>query len=147
MSGDQLFPDDTDKLDPLKVLAHMEDPTVSARWEGSLKEMVELAELELLKKLPEKPEAAPEIARAVVFSICSTMGGSVIYLPRGEALKRAMRDAEIYREWLDAGAQPHTLVRKYRLSSAIIYGIIKRQRSLHRQNGPDLFGFDQEAIH
>lgn len=147
MNNDQLFADDSDKLDPKKVLAHMEDPIVSARWEGNLKEMVELAEFELLKKLPEKPEAVPEIARAVVFSICSTMGGSVIYLPRGESLKRAMRDAEIYREWLDAGAQPHELVRKYQLSSAIIYGIIKRQRGLHRQNGPDLFGFEQETIH
>lgn len=147
MSSDQLFQDDTDKLDPQKVLAHMEDPTVSTRWEGNLKEMVDIAEVELLKRLPKSPETVPELARAVVFAICSTMGGSVIYLPRGDALKRAMRDAEIFREWRERDVQPPDLVRKYQLSSPMIYSIIARQRALHRRNEPDLFGFDDRTVH
>lgn len=147
MSNDQLFQDDTDKLDPLKVLAHMEDPTVMHRWEGTLKEMVEIAEAELREKLRDTPDLVPEIARSVVFAICDTMGGAVFYLPRGDALKKAMRDAAIFREWHDRNIQPPELVRRYKLASQTIYDIIARQRALHRRNEPDLFGFDDRTVH
>ncbi|PTU00561.1 transcriptional regulator [Pseudomonas sp. HMWF031] len=141
-----LFPDDSDSLDPAKVLAHMGDPAVLLRWEGTLKEMVEIAESELRAKLGERTDV-PEIARYVVFAICDVMGGSVVYLPRGEALKKAMRDASIFRDWRDNNIQPSELVRKYRLASPTIYDIIARQRALHRRNEPDLFGFDEGTIH
>ncbi|MDU9022148.1 transcriptional regulator [Pseudomonas corrugata] len=139
---ESLFPDDSDSLDPNKVLAHMQDPAVLLRWEGTLKEMVEIAEAELRAKLGERTDV-PEIARFVVFAICDVMGGSVVYLPRGEALKKAMRDASIFRDWRDNNVQPSELVRKYRLASPTIYDIIARQRALHRRNEPDLFGFDE----
>jgi Mor family transcriptional regulator len=145
MTG-QLFPDDSDQLDANKVLANMQDPTVLARWEGSLKEMVEIAEAKLLAVL--KPTStAPELARHVVFAICSTMGGGVIYLPRGDALKRAMRDASIYRDWKESNIQPADLVRKYSLANQTIYDIIAKQRALHRRSEPDLFGFDERTVH
>lgn len=147
MSKDQLFEDDSHKLDPLKVLAHMEDPTVMPRWEGTIKEMVEIAEAELKVRLPDKPDDVPEIARSVVFAICDTMGGAVFYLPRGDALKKAMRNAAIFRDWHDRNAQPSELVRKYKLASPTIYEIIARQRALHRRNEPDLFGFDDRTVH
>lgn len=143
---ESLFPDDSDSLDPAKVLAHMGDPAVLLRWEGTLKEMVEIAEAELRAKLGERTDV-PEIARFVVFAICDVMGGSVVYLPRGEALKKAMRDASIFRDWRDNNIQPSELVRKYRLASPTIYDIIARQRALHRKNEPDLFGFDEPTIH
>ncbi|WP_265535386.1 Mor transcription activator family protein [Pseudomonas saponiphila] len=147
MSNEQLFPDDSDRLDPNKVLAHMEDPAVITRWEGTLKEMVEIAEAELNTKLHSTPEVVPEIARSVVFAICDTMGGSVIYLPRGDALKKAMRDAAIFRAWRDHNAPISTLVRRYKLASQTIYEIIARQRALHRRNEPDLFGFEDGTVH
>lgn len=142
MSTEQLFPDDTNKLDPNKVLAHMEDPAVMHRWEGTIKEMVEIAEAELRGKLADRMDDVPEFARAVVFAICDTMGGSVVYLPRGDALKKAMRDAAIYRDWHERNIPPTDLVRRYKLASPTIYEIISRQRALHRRNGPDLFGYD-----
>ncbi|MFJ2712214.1 Mor transcription activator family protein [Pseudomonas sp. NPDC087346] len=147
MSQNQLFPDDSDRLDPNKVLAHMEDPSVMHRWEGTIKEMVEIAEAELRGKLQDRPDGVPEIARAVVFAICNTMGGAVVYLPRGDSLKKAMRDAAIYRDWRDLNIQPTDLVRKYGLASPTIYDIIARQRVLHRRNEPDLFGFDDRTVH
>lgn len=143
---EDLFPDDSDQLDANKVLASMQDPTVIPRWEGSLKEMVEIAEAKLLIEL--KPTStAQELARHVVFSICSTMGGCVIYLPRGDALKRAMRDTSIYRDWRDNGVHPADLGRKYKLANQTIYEIIGKQRVLHRKSEPDLFGFDEGTIH
>lgn len=144
--NEELFPDDSDQLDAKKVLASMQDPTVIPRWEGSLKEMVEIAEAKLLVEM--KPTStAQELARHVVFAICSTMGGGVIYLPRGDALKRAMRDTSIYRDWRDNGIQPMDLVRKYKLANQTIYEIIARQRALHRRNEPDLFGYDEGTVH
>ncbi|MBP5140116.1 Mor transcription activator family protein, partial [Pseudomonas chlororaphis] len=108
---DEMFPGDLDNLDAKKVLDSMQDPTVLSRWEGSLREMVEIAEAKLVAEMG-PTSTAPELARHVVFAICSTMGGGVIYLPRGDALKRAMRDAAIFREWKDESAQIPDLVRK-----------------------------------
>lgn len=144
--NEQLFPDDSDKLDPAKVLAHMQDPAVLTRWEGTLREMVEIAEAKLNTEMADGVTSA-ELARHVVFAICDTLGGSVIYLPRGEALKKAMRDAAIFQDWREKGIQPVDLVRKYRLANQTLYAIISRQRALHRKNEPDLFGFDDGAMH
>lgn len=137
-----LFETDDSQLDPDQVLTHMANPTVLRRWEGSLREMVEIAEVALRKKLGDH-ELVPELARQAVFAICDTVGGSVIYLPRGEMLKKAMRDAAIFHEWKINGAKPHQLARKYRLADQTIYDIIARQRALHRRSEPDLFGFDE----
>lgn len=144
--SDDMFPDDIDNLDAHKVLANMQDPTVLSRWEGSLREMVEIAESKLVAEMG-PTSTAPELARHVVFAICSAMGGSVIYLPRGDALKRAMRDAAIYRDWIDNGTKIPALVRKYDLANQTVYDIIRRQRALHRRNEPDLFGFEEGTIH
>lgn len=147
MSNGELFENDTDKLDPAKILANMEDPAIKHRWEGTLKEMVEIAELELAQRLPEKPEQAAELARAVVFAICNTMGGSVLYLPRGTTLQNAIRDAALFRDWRDHNIGPLELVRKYKITSPTVYAIIARQRALHRRSEPDLFGFGEGTLH
>lgn len=144
--NEELFPDDIDKLDAKKVLANMKDPTVLSRWEGSLREMVEIAEAKLLVEVKPGVEAA-ELARHVVFAICSVMGGKVVYLPRGDPLKRALRDAKIYRDWKDNDTPIPDLVSKYDLANQTIYDIIRRQRALHRKNEPDLFGFGEGTIH
>lgn len=144
--NEDMFPDDIGNLDAKKVLASMQDPTVLSRWEGSLREMVEIAEIKLLAEMG-PDSTAPELARHVVFAICSAMGGNVIYLPRGDALKRAMRDAAIFREWLDSNTPIPELVRKYDLANQTIYDIIKKQRALHRKNEPDLFGYDEGTVH
>lgn len=144
--NEELFPDDIDQLDAKKVLASMQDPTVLSRWEGSLREMVEIAEAKLLVEIKPGVEAA-ELARHVVFAICSVMGGKVVYLPRGDALKRALRDAGIYRDWKDNSISIPDLVSKYDLANQTIYDIIRRQRALHRKSEPDLFGFDEGTMH
>lgn len=143
MSNGELFDSgEVDKLDPDKVLAHMDDAVVMDRWEGTLNEMATIAEHKLKQLLPERAEEVQTIARAVVYAICVTMGGSVVYIPRGDGLRRAMRDAEIFREWRDKNVRPDVLARKFDLSSQAVYDIIARQRVLHRQQEPDLFGYE-----
>lgn len=143
---DQLFPDDSDQLDPNKILASMSDPTVLARWEGTLGAMVKVAETELRKALSDD-QRATDLAQRVIFAVCENLGGSVMYLPRGTRLKNAMRDVAIFRDWRENGIIPADLVGKYTLSSQTIYAIINRQRALHRKSEPDLFGFDEGTIH
>lgn len=143
MSNGELFDSaDVDKLDPAKVLALMNDPVVLARWEGTLIEMSTLAELKLRELLPNDLDQVPIIARAVVFAICDVMGGSVVYIPRGDRLKRALRDAEIFRHWREHNTRVDELARKFDLSSQAVYDIIARQRELHRRAEPDLFGYE-----
>lgn len=143
MSNGELFSSgDIDKLDPDKVLAQMNDAVALKRWEGTLIEMAGIAESKLQTLLPEKADDVPAIARAVVYALCETMGGAVVYLPRGNAVRRALRDSEIFREWREKNARPDALGRKFDLSSQAVYDIIARQRVLHRQQEPDLFGYE-----
>ncbi|UCZ84439.1 transcriptional regulator [Pseudomonas sp. L5B5] len=143
MNNGELFESgEVDKLDPAKVLAHMNDAVVLARWEGTLTEMAGIAENKLRQVLPDKFDEVPNIARAVVYAICETMGGSVVYIPRGDTLRRALRDAEIFRAWREKNVRPDVLARKFDLSSQAVYDIIARQRVLHRQQEPDLFGYE-----
>lgn len=144
--SDILFNDDSENLDPAKALAFKGDPAVVTRWEGTIKEMVEIAEAKLRGELGDIP-SVPSLARHVVFGLCDTLGGSVVYLPRGAALKRAMRDAAIYRDWRDGGEQPVNLVRKYRLANQTIYDIIARQRALHRQAEQGSAGQGKTTLH
>lgn len=148
MSNGELFENDTDKLDPAKVLANMEDPAIKSRWEGTIKEMVEIAEAELAQRLGDA-ELAAGLARYVVFAICNTMGGAVTYLPRGDSLKKALRDSALFRDWRHNGMDVHALIRKYDIASPTVYEIINRQRALHRRNEPDLVGWDdvQGSVH
>lgn len=142
MSNGELFDSgDIDKLDPAKVLAQMSDPVVLSRWEGTLVEMSSLAENKLFQLLPDMTDTVPQIAREVVYAICQTMGGAVVYIPRGDKLRRALRDAEIFHEWRDKNTRPDKLARQFNMSSQAVYDIIARQRELHRQQEPDLFGY------
>ncbi|AZE10198.1 hypothetical protein C4K10_1908 [Pseudomonas chlororaphis subsp. aureofaciens] len=144
--NEELFQDDSDQLDPGKILAHMKDPTVLARWEGVLGDMVRVAEAELRKALEDDPRST-ELAQLVIYSVCEHLGGGVMYLPNGARLKRAMRDADLYKDWRDKGIKPADLVGKYKISSPTVYDIITRQRALHRRNEPDLFGFEEGTLH
>lgn len=144
--NDQLFEDDSDQLDPNKILSTMADPSVLARWEGTLGAMVKIAEAELCKSLDDEQQAI-DLAQRIILAVCEHLGGSVMYLPRGTRLKNAMRDVAIFRDWHDNGIIPANLVGKYGLSSQTIYAIINRQRELRRRSEPDLFGFDEGTVH
>lgn len=90
---------------------------------GALLEMTEVARLTLTRFRLASPD---EQARAVVLEIGRTMGGR--YLPKGDDVTRAARDASIMADWRE-GMPPPELAGKYRLSVMRIYQIIDRMRS------------------
>ena len=77
------------------------------------------------------PEKAEQLAMEVVRGQAMLFGGMQIYLPKGDDLKRALRDREIYRQ---AGRiDVAILARQYNLSMKQIWEIQRTQRELHIQ--------------
>ncbi|AXR14471.1 TPA: transcriptional regulator [Pseudomonas aeruginosa] len=113
----------------------------SAKWEGTLAEMLGIVEHTLREGSSGDDPA--EQARRIVYGISSTMGGRMFYLPRGDQLKRSLRDSALYNEWVNGKGTIPDLARKYRLVQPTVYEIIKRQRELHRRSEPDLFGYGE----
>ena len=83
-------------------------------------------------------EKAEQLALEVVREQAMLFGGMQIYLPKGDDLKRALRDREIYRQ---AGRiDIAILARQHNLSMKQIWEIQRTQRELHIQRiQPTLF--------
>ena len=75
------------------------------------------------------------LGRKLAFALSQAIGGTQIYLPRGDAIRRASRDLGIWMEYDGTvmGANGSVaLSQRYGLSEIYIYRIIARQRGLHR---------------
>ncbi|PTP90107.1 MULTISPECIES: Mor transcription activator family protein [Vibrio] len=66
------------------------------------------------------------------------IGGGQVYLPRGDALQRQIRNMEIYNEFTGRNIKP--LAKKHHLSEKAIYEIIATMRKIeHARRQPALF--------
>lgn len=91
-------------------------------------EMIEVIEHSVNKEMDR--DASPKhLARAAVIAVCSVMGGMSIYLPRGDALKKELRDEALYQDHTK-GLTIIELVRKYRIGSQHVYTIINNKMRL-----------------
>ncbi|HEY4294534.1 Mor transcription activator family protein [Luteibacter sp.] len=128
---------DADKvIDSLKQLkAH--------HWEGNVGKLLKAVKWVLNKHLG--PERAADLSPEVVMSAIDELGGHIVYWPKGEVLKRALRDIEIATEHFDQGCPIEQLVNKYKLTPQRIYTILAAQREIRRRSGPDLFGFGERG--
>lgn len=90
---------------------------------GALLEMNESARLTLTRFRLEPPAVQ---ARAVVLEIARVMGGR--YLPKGDDVTRAARDASIMADWR-AGVPAPELAKAYHLTVVRIYQIVARMRA------------------
>lgn len=104
-------------------------PAVMADW-------IDLAADELTRsEAPLEPSAARRVAVRVVSRLCREYGGSQAYIPRGEALDRAIRDAGIWGDYDGTTDGPHgvrAIARREGLTEIHVYRILERQRALHR---------------
>lgn len=92
-------------------------------------EMIEVIEHSVNKEMDH--DASPKhLARAAVIAVCSVMGGMSIYLPRGDALKKELRDEAIYQDHIK-GCTFIELVRKYRIGNQHIRIIINNKMRLN----------------
>ncbi|WP_123769347.1 Mor transcription activator family protein [Vulcaniibacterium tengchongense] len=98
------------------------------RWAQALVDMVRVQEAVYLRQGRGEYEAFV-LARDGVLALAEYFGARMWYLPRGDRLRTALRDAEIYRQAKRGNIRQ--LADEHRLSEQQVYRIIRQQRALH----------------
>lgn len=99
------------------------------KWPGRLVEIFDVVN-SCVKRNGVEKEKSSSLSEAIVSEIAQLFGGMQFYLPTGNKLKLALRDARIFTEF--TGDNTAELARKYNLSQANIYLILKKQREERR---------------
>lgn len=123
---DLLGPPDDGELERLMDADPGELP--EERWAQSLVDMVRVQEA-VYRRAGHPEDDAFELARAGVMALAEYYGGRMWYLPRGDRLRAALRDAEIYRRVKRGNIR--ALAVEYGLSEPQIYRINRQQKALH----------------
>lgn len=118
-------------IDPEAAAAQVEalaDATDRGRWPLRLLELTDICEAVIHRH----PGAAQrELAERLVMEIANYLGGRPVYLPRGDALKRALRDRRI---WRDSGkVSPDDLATREGLCLQQVYKIVGEMRALEKR--------------
>jgi Mor family transcriptional regulator len=127
MSAEDLFASDV--VDPLDVIERAGSAGVTEdMWPPLLSGMLRVLEaVNRRKGMDEK--AAFDHARDDVVALSEYFGARMVYLPKGERLRLALRDAEIWRSF--TGRNARDLAEKYQLSEPHLYQVLAQQRSLN----------------
>lgn len=113
--------------DPLDLIERAGDVvTDRARWPQRMTELFDVLYAYNLRMGMQADTAAPDAAERT-FLIADYLGGSVVYLPRGDALRRAVRDAEAYRR--HTGNNTEQLAREYGMTTTKFYELIAREKA------------------
>lgn len=136
--NNELF-DDDDLLD--KALSRLDqlpddDGAVKKAWPKFLRELMTVLTDEL-KRNGHSKEDALKLAQKLVARQAHHLGGRMVYIPRDERLKQALRDMEIYDNY--NGGNSRDLAERYDLTQQRICNIVKEQHGLFRKrNQPEL---------
>jgi Mor family transcriptional regulator len=121
--------------DPLELIERGgEALTDTSRWPQRLQELFDI-ELRYSRRTME-PDAAAADAGARTVLLADYLGGSAIYLPRGDALRKAVRDAMIYARFTRT-ANVDALAREFGVTTPHLYEIVAREkrRQLAKRQG------------
>jgi Mor family transcriptional regulator len=115
--------------DPLDLIQR-DDVVDESQWAPLLVDMVRVVEADIARRSGQAatPAAFAE-SRHIVLALAEYFGGRQVYLPKGDRLKTALRDAEIWRKF--TGRNTRELADEHGLSEFHMYAILKRQRALH----------------
>lgn len=136
----ELFEDDSDMLD--KALSRLDelpddDAAVKKAWPKFLRELIEVLKDELFRSGLPKDDVL-KLAQKLVARQAHHLGGRMVYIPRDERLKLALRDMEIYDNY--NGGNSRNLAEHYKLTQQRICNIVKEQHGLFRKrHQPELF--------
>lgn len=114
------------------------------RWPRQMAEITDVLEDELTRlDRPLEPIAARRLACRLMARISRDCGGTWMYLPKGDALERVLRDAWMWSEYdgtTDGPGGVNTLAKKVGMTAIAVYRILAKQRALHRKSiQADLF--------
>lgn len=123
------LPADADERQALADRIGSGDEAVSEdKWAPLLAELLQVLEARYVRRGIGAREAF-DLARDSVLEIAEHLGGRVAYLPRGDRIRLALRDAEIYRRC--NGKNQEDLGIEYGLTTIHIYRIYRQQRELN----------------
>lgn len=118
------------------------DTVPATKWAQGLVQLIEVQEATFQRLGVDEAEAF-RLARAATLAIAEFHGGRQWYLPRGDDLATALRDAEIYRRARRGNIQE--LAREYGLTDQHVWRVVRQQRALHlRKIQGDLFNEGDE---
>jgi Mor family transcriptional regulator len=123
----ELLPPDDAELSALLDQAGSIDPRV---WPRALAELVDVFADYFLHKPGLDASSALAQAQGVVVVLANHFGGRMMYVPRDDKLRIALRDNEIWRA--HDGRNVQALAARYDLTSQQIYGILREQREINR---------------
>jgi Mor family transcriptional regulator len=109
----------------LAVIANNAGLRAKAAWPRTLAELTDVLEAHF-RRVQRSSSGTRADAEAVIAVIAEHLGGSTIYLPRGDSLRRALRDLRIYHEF--DGRNVKDLARRHHLSTVQIRSIIAKHR-------------------
>lgn len=114
---------------PDDALERMGDPEILRKWPQGLSDMLTVINT-AHRRAGDDETTARERAFRAVRALAQFAGGRSLYVPKGEALDRALRDRAIW----DAfdGANITELAAKHGLAEPHIYAILSEQRKLAR---------------
>lgn len=116
--------------DPLDLIERSDVAADETKWAPLLADMLRV--IEALKRREGRAEAdAFADAQSTVLALAEYFGGRMVYLPRGDRLRTALRDAELWRRF--NGRNSAELAHEYRVSEIHCYAILKKQRQLHQR--------------
>jgi Mor family transcriptional regulator len=133
--GDQSSLFDPRTCDALDLIEHIGDEVPAEnRWPKTLAEIFRVHEAYNLRRGMTSDRAALD-ARDRTILLGEYLGGRMLYLPKGEALRTAVLHALIWRDF--RGHNHEELAAKYQINIVSIYEILRAQRALssHRMQG------------
>lgn len=110
-----------------------------SKWPAQLVEFLQVLEA-MHRRKGLAADAAFANARDVVLALATHLGGRQFYLPRGDRLAIALRDAEIWHRF--DGRNVAELAAQHGLTEIHLYAVLRRQRDLHRQRHQSRLPFD-----
>lgn len=113
-----------------ELLEHINDITIKDhyKWPKDLAALLDIFESALMR-YGFKVTEAKKLSHLLLAEEANYCGGRHIYIPKGDRLKTAIRDTELFYDWHEKNICPNELATKYRLSIQHVYRIIKDKRS------------------
>lgn len=114
--------------DPLELIERasgvLDDKT---RWPQRLVEIYDVLFAYNARRRGLAEDDAARDAAAQAILLADYLGGAVVYLPRGDSLRKAVRDSEAYRR--HNGRNTEELAREYGMTTTKFYELIAREKS------------------
>lgn len=124
-----LFGLPTDEATRQQILDQAADAGSQSKWSKTLAEYVQVLEA-LYQRRGMPADEAFRLAADSVLELAEFRGGRAEYLPRGDALRTAIKHAEIFRRI--NGRNFEAIADEFQLTVIQVYRIYREQRALHR---------------